>query len=229
MVLLCTRAGGTDSEPTAFFHPPESRLSTYPDDPHSYQPVTEDWMLDIFGFDGSLCNELLKTLQMYSSGAYSFKNGELFVNHIKKLISLYNDHDCRNALELSTECYGFLLDISRGITRNQAAEYAERNELIDTLTSYLERNFAKPVTLEELAHIVNLSRPYVRAVQKRWGSRSCSISRRSALVMPAICLHCIPKKVLEIGKICGFESPSYFGKTFKKEVGITPEGYRKNM
>ena len=32
------------------------------------------------------------------------------------------------------------------------------------------------------------------------------------------------KKVLEIGKMCGFESPSYFGKTFKKEVGITPRG-----
>ena len=31
------------------------------------------------------------------------------------------------------------------------------------------------------------------------------------------------KKVLEIGKMCGFESPSYFGKIFKKEVGMTPE------
>lgn len=214
-----------------FFIRPNQGFLIYPDDPHSYQPVTEDWMLHIFGFDGSLCNELLKTLQMYSSGAYSFTNGELFVNHIKKLISLYNDHDCRNALELSTECYGFLLDISRGITRNQAAEYAERNELIDTLTSYLERNFAKPVTLEELAHIVNLSPDYMSAQFKK--KMGITIMQYLTEIRIGHARHLLTlhpeKKVLEIGKMCGFESPSYFGKTFKKEVGITPEGYRKNM
>ena len=46
-----------------FFIRPNQGFLIYPDDPHSYQPVTEDWMLHIFGFDGSLCNELLKTLQ----------------------------------------------------------------------------------------------------------------------------------------------------------------------
>lgn len=144
---------------------------------------------------------------------------------------MYNDHDCRNALELSTECYGFLLDISRGITRNQAAEYAERNELIDTLTSYLERNFAKPVTLEELAHIVNLSPDYMSAQFKK--KMGITIMQYLTEIRIGHARHLLTlhpeKKVLEIGKICGFESPSYFGKTFKKEVGITPEGYRKNM
>ena len=37
------------------------------------------------------------------------------------------------------------------------------------------------------------------------------------------------KKVTEISKMCGFESPSYFGKLFRREVGMTPEQYRKEQ
>ena len=40
-----------------FFIRPNQGFLIYPDDPHSYQPITEDWMLHIFGFDGSLCND----------------------------------------------------------------------------------------------------------------------------------------------------------------------------
>ena len=35
------------------------------------------------------------------------------------------------------------------------------------------------------------------------------------------------KKAYEIGKMCGFESPSYFGKNFREIVGLTPEQYRR--
>lgn len=37
------------------------------------------------------------------------------------------------------------------------------------------------------------------------------------------------KKVLEIAKMCGFESPSYFGKKFKLETGMTPDTFRKKL
>lgn len=44
-----------------------------------------------------------------------------------------------------------------------------------------------------------------------------------------IFLHQYPeKKTLEIAEMCGFQSPSYFGKVFKEEVGVTPEMYRKS-
>ena len=35
--------------------------------------------------------------------------------------------------------------------------------------------------------------------------------------------------VEEIGKKCGFESPSYFCKRFRAIVGVTPLQYRKNI
>ena len=66
---------------------PEQGFLICPNDPHSYQAVTADWTLHIFGFDGSLCGELLKTLQMHASGAYQFTDGDLFVHHIETLAS----------------------------------------------------------------------------------------------------------------------------------------------
>lgn len=202
-----------------------------PNDPHSYQAVTDDWTLHIFGFDGPLCGELLKTLQMHDSGAYQFTDEELFVRHIEALASLYGDHHLRSALDFSKECYSFLLDISRSITRSRAAGNAAGNELIDTLTSYLERHFASPVTLEELSRIVNLSPDYMCAQFKK--EMGITIMQYLTEIRIGHARHLLTmypeKKVLEIGKMCGFESPSYFGKIFKKEVGMTPEGYRKNM
>ena len=201
-----------------------------PNDPHSYQAVTADWTLHIFGFDGSLCGELLKTLQMHASGAYQFTDGDLFVHHIETLASLYNTHGCRNAVDFSKECYSFLLDISNSITRSRAAGNAVENELTDTLTSYLERHFASPVTLEELARIVNLSPDYMCAQFKK--EMGLTIMQYLTEIRIGHARHLLTlhpeKKVLEIGKMCGFESPSYFGKIFKKEVGMTPERYRKN-
>ncbi|MFR5703164.1 MAG: helix-turn-helix domain-containing protein [Eubacterium ramulus] len=35
------------------------------------------------------------------------------------------------------------------------------------------------------------------------------------------------KKIAEISKKCGFESPSYFGAVFRKHRGMTPDTYRK--
>jgi AraC-like DNA-binding protein len=35
-------------------------------------------------------------------------------------------------------------------------------------------------------------------------------------------------KLDEIGALCGFSSPTYFCKVFKKEIGITPGEFRKN-
>ena len=34
------------------------------------------------------------------------------------------------------------------------------------------------------------------------------------------------RKVAEIARRCGFESPSYFGMLFKRETGKTPDQYR---
>ena len=206
------------------------RFLICPNDPHSYQAVTADWTLHIFGFDGSLCGELLKTLQMHASGAYQFTDGDLCVHHIETLASLYNTHGCRNAVDFSKECYSFLLDISNSITRSRAAGNAVENELTDTLTSYLERHFASPVTLEELARIVNLSPDYMCAQFKK--EMGLTIMQYLTEIRIGHARHLLTlhpeKKVLEIGKMCGFESPSYFGKIFKKEVGMTPEKYRKS-
>ena len=49
---------------------PEQGFLICPNDPHSYQAVTADWTLHIFGFDGSLCGELLKTLQLQIGRAH---------------------------------------------------------------------------------------------------------------------------------------------------------------
>lgn len=197
-------------------------------EPHSYREITPDWTLHIFGFGGSLCPELLRALHMSESGAYQFSDSQLFLSHIEKLLYLYKNRSQETTAVFSKECYDFLLDISLCITFSRSSMGADENELTATLTAYLERHYFEPVSLQELADIVNLSRDYMCALFKQYTGKT--IIQYLTEIRIGHARHFLTqhpeKRVLEIGQMCGFESPSYFGKIFKREVGMSPEKYR---
>ena len=86
-----------------------------------------------------------------------------------------------------------------------------------------------PVTLDELSAVVGLSKEYLCSYFKKKMNKTimqvlCDIRIMNACVM----LNRFPdKKIAEISKKCGFESPSYFGAVFRKHQGMTPDTYRK--
>lgn len=196
---------------------------------HAYQPVSPGWTLHIFGFSGSLCPELLKQLHMHESGAFQFSEQDLFGRHMKQLLQIYKN--CRNerTLACSKECYSFLLDLSQNISRSRSVQYAQENRVAVTIIAYLEHHYQNPVTLSELSEIVNLSRDYMCALFRQETGQTimqCLMEIRIGHARHFLTLY-PEKRALEIGRMCGFESPSYFGKMFKKEVGLSPEQYRK--
>lgn len=198
-------------------------------DAHSYRPINPGWTLHIFGFSGPLCPELLKHLQMYESGAFQFSDIHLFESHITQLLHLYKSSAPERTLACSKECYSFLLDLSRNISHSSSAGYAQENKMAVTIISYLEHNYQNPVTLYDLSEIVNLSRDYMCALFKKETGQTIMqylIEIRIGHARHFLTLY-PEKRASEIGKMCGFESPSYFGKVFRKEVGISPEQYRK--
>lgn len=201
-----------------------------PDDPHDYQGLTDDWTLQIIGFSGPVCTELLKTLLMYESGPYHFSDPTFFLEHMEQIMKIYTEAASGRAFRFSKACYDFLLDISMHMIHSHSIGAGQENELVETIVTYLERNYQNPVSLSDLASIVNLSRDYMCALFKQHTGQTIIqylLEIRIGHARHFLTLY-PEKKILEIGKMCGFESPSYFGKMFKKEVGTTPEQYRRN-
>ena len=200
----------------------------YPRVPHAYRGLTDDWTVHFFGFTGTNCAELLKTLYMCESGVYHFSDRAVFPSYIDKLAQTHK-HGTKNPdISFSKICYSFLLDLSFCIRRINAAVPVQENAIIRKITDYLEENYAQSIVLDDLAGHVQLSKDYMCALFKRIMQQTimhylCAVRICRARIF---LLQYPEKKVLDIGRMCGFDSSSYFVKVFKKEVGVTPENYR---
>lgn len=204
-------------------------LLIYPHIPHAYHALTSDWTMHIFGFQGPVCAELLKTLGMCESGVYHLSDPDIFEEHIQKLHMIYETKSKNKQLELSKECYAFLLDLSCCINQINTAIPAQGNEIVRQIVSYLEENYAHTFSLDDLAEQIQLTKEYMCTLFKQSMQQTIVHYLMGIRINHArILLGQYPNlKVMEVARMCGFESPSYFGKIFKQIMGMTPETYRK--
>lgn len=203
----------------------------FPDTAHLYRGTTPNWVLHIIAFNGSLCSEILNILQMGESGSYHFSDNKIFEKHIQNLLWLHENRSANRTQSYSKECYDFLLDISQCITHIHEFSYEQGNALVLKIVTYLEKNYRDCISLDTLASTVNLSKDYMCALFKSATGQTivhCLTNIRIGHARQFL-IQYPDKKVLDIARDCGFESPSYFGKIFKREIGITPDQYRKSV
>ena len=138
--------------------------------------------------------------------------------------------------------------ISRGI-HLKSNFVAYRNELIDQMCGnldraaerikeknakpvrqacvYIERNYAKHLTMEGVAQEVNLSPAYFSNLfKKETGQNFTEYIIDYRIRMAKDMLKNSDKNVSEIAEALGFADSRYFSKLFKKEVGVKPTDYR---
>lgn len=221
---------------------PGQTVLIFPYEPHSYHAVTDEWHVHIIGFSGNCCGDIMKTLKMHESGIYHFDNPDVFHSYSREIIRIHQEmreeagrgskRKSRNQfpylMRLSRLCYDFLLDLSRSVQFISASVPDPGNKTIRLIISYLEEHFREPVTLELLSEQVHLSKGYLCELFKKEMQQTVMQYLTNLRISQArIMLMEFPeRKVAEVGRMCGFESPSYFGEVFLKVVGMTPNEYR---
>ncbi len=136
------------------------------------------------------------------------------------------------------QLYRFAAGESTLLSRS-AAGYAFVMELFDRIletdasfstrvSRLLERRYAEALTLNDIAAELETDRFSLCRIYKR--ERGITVMEELAAVRIAKAkrlLKYTADSVEAIGKMCGFDSPSYFGKRFRETVGCTPAAYRK--
>lgn len=231
---------------------PGQMMLIYPNEPHSYRGKTGEWHVHIIGFSGGCCLEMLRVLNMHRSGIYHFRDPEIFRSYFEKIVAIQERIAAGNAApkqsggaagrgrrgrnrgknpfqaELSKLCYDFLLDLSASVQFIRTSIPDPGNETVKSLISYMEEHYQEPISLEMLAQQVNRSRSYISDIFKKEMQQTIMQYLTGLRISQArvMLIEFPERKVWEIGRNCGFESPSYFGETFKKVVGMTPVEYR---
>ncbi|MFA5562143.1 MAG: AraC family transcriptional regulator [Eubacteriales bacterium] len=117
--------------------------------------------------------------------------------------------------------------------------YSWAAELLDSLfarspgraqqvTLFLEHHCDRPLTLDEIAAHVGTDRfSLCRWYAKETGETVMSSLRRIRMQKAKKLLRYSSYSVEQIGRMCGYDSPSYFSKTFREQTKRTPRQYRQ--
>lgn len=104
----------------------------------------------------------------------------------------------------------------------------ESDTLVDCILTFIEFNFDKQFTIDDLSRIYNTNRTTLMADFKRVTGKTINefvSDKRIDLCKQILAFTNIP--IDEIALKYGFSSQSYFTRAFKKKTGMSPMQYRK--
>lgn len=106
----------------------------------------------------------------------------------------------------------------------------EDNERINRIFNFVQEEFHRSITLEEVAEMTNLTvQSFCRYFKKVTGKTFVSFLLEYRLSHAAKLLHENKLSILDISYACGFNNFSHFTKKFKLHTGRTPSAYRNEL
>jgi AraC-like DNA-binding protein len=101
---------------------------------------------------------------------------------------------------------------------------------IDKAFEFMNANFQKPITLKDLAKLVNMTDvSFSRFIKKRTGNTFIDTMNEIRLGHATRMLIETTHSIAEVSYNCGFNNISNFNRTFKKKKQCTPKEFRENF
>ena len=135
------------------------------------------------------------------------------------------------AARLRSAILSVLINIcSRHATRDTetTAKSTPSEQYVKRAIEYLNNNYSSLITLDELASICGITKYHLAREFKKYTGQTILTYTNILRCKKAEIMLSDGKNVTEVAFECGFESLSYFSRTYKKMMGISPSKSRKN-
>ena len=158
------------------------------------------------------------------------KTADYFVfNHVKD--TLYKRYFPKQHLECLI--ISFVLNILSVLLENinyQKISSEFYDSRIKKAIEYMDVNYTRNPGLDELSKIANLSKvQFLRNFKNLFQTSPFNYMLRKRLEHARFILSNTSLPIAEVAAKCGYFDEGYFSRIFKKELEITPSGYRKKM
>ena len=101
---------------------------------------------------------------------------------------------------------------------------------IKAILEYIKINYMNPISIKDLANVVNFSEHYFMRFFKKYIGMTCvDYINEYRLNIATNLLETTDMSIMEIAVKVGVNNISYFNKIFKKKFNLTPKEYRKNL
>ena len=101
---------------------------------------------------------------------------------------------------------------------------------IKAILEYIKINYMNPISIKDLANVVNFSEHYFMRFFKKYMGMTCvDYINEYRLNIATNLLETTDMSIMEIAVKVGVNNISYFNKIYKKKFNLTPKEYRKNL
>ena len=105
--------------------------------------------------------------------------------------------------------------------------FAKNIDKIKDVIKYIETNYQRAITIDEIAGVCNFSSShFMKYFKKVMNTSFIDYLNEYRLSVASRLLLTTSDNILEIAAECGYDNLSYFNRLFKKKFGVTPSVYR---
>ena len=105
---------------------------------------------------------------------------------------------------------------------------SEAQRLVRHAMAYLHEHYAEPISRQDLARHVNMAEDYLTSCfHKEVGIAPIAYLNRYRINQARLLLKQGESSVADIAAAVGFSDSGYFSRVFRREVGMSPEAYRR--
>jgi AraC family transcriptional regulator of arabinose operon len=203
-------------------------LFLLPDVEHEYYPVQDNWKVDWITFDGYGVLDFLNIIGINTSEILSVTNSDLIIGRLRRIEYIAKSQNSLKGIESSELVYGLLTDLQKYTSKFNEESIVKKHSKLKPVLKYIDENYNKWITLEQLADTINVTPEYLCLLFKEIMNirpfeyiNSIRISKSKDLLIKHKELN-----VSSIGMQVGYEDASYFCASFKKIEGITPGKFK---
>lgn len=192
----------------------------------AYEQATAffDWMVK--AHRNQLDNIRLKVLEFVMRAEHTaFLNGGMNYNFN------YRENYLQNVMQMNQmdELKLWFLSKIKEVCHNIATKKEEQSlSLVNQAKLYIEHNFEKEVSLDEVSRIINISPYYFSKLFKEETGENFIDYLTDIRIQKAKEL--LKDQTISIKEVCmksGYSDPNYFSRIFKKKENLTPSEYRE--
>ena len=190
--------------------------------PHEYYPISGRWRIYFFVFSGNAAEDIFSY--------FGFDDAEVFTGCTKEIKETCETL-CKNDDPFSQSflIYGLLGKISKLRKMDPSRTDVEKTTYgkILPVCDYIENNYKEPITLDDMADLIGVSKSYLcRIFKEAHGMTPVNYLMRIRISKAKRLLISTDMKIKFLSEECGFNDSSYFCMIFRRMEGMTPDEFR---
>ncbi len=191
-----------------------------------YAHESSPWEYAWVGFTGSDAPMILQATD-FSKENPIIKNTPEGETILKQLLKIYDNrgNEYQNAVEMTGGLYTLLAHFMQNAKSKSPSNTTQG--YVQKGIEYISSNYSYPITVEDIASYVGLSRSHLfRSFEMILGQSPKEYLTEFRMKQACYLLENTTLSITAIANSLGFDSSLYFSKIFHKEMGVAPKTWR---